>query len=326
MVSAILMAGYNNKRAVKKYSKIVAENYGQTFIETGYKPLREFKTVKDGREESKPLIQYTLEKLLLCDAIDDIVVVGHKMLLEQRMGSFIKQFEKPCTIVNQNSKIPIDVIERFNIVQKKVKHNSIAGNIIKGYVASSAFSKKQHALYVAADSPLTTEQFIERFLNDVKPYRKQAALIFPIVLINDVRDKLGRYPVRLLNDSPYQLPGETDDYDRHGFRLASLMFLNPHLFDMNTVNTAYSLRKLLNPRAQLRLFRITRGLGYPNVYSKYFIRKNLSISEVENITTKFFEGRVKLIPMTGEEATYDYDGTDFEYLMITEMLNTAFNE
>ena len=325
MVSAILMAGYNNKRAVKKYSRIVAENYGQTFIETGYKPLREFKTVTDDKEESKPLIQYTLEKLFFCDAIDDIVIVGHKMLLEQRMGSFIKQFEKPCRIVNQNSKIPIDVIERFNIVQKKVKHNSIAGNIIKGYVASGAFSKKQHALYVAADSPLTTQQFIERFLNDVKPYREAAALIFPIVMINEVRDKLGRYPVRLLNDSPHQLAGVTDDYDRLGFRLSSLMFLNPHLFNLNTVNTAYSLRKLLNPKAQLRLFRITRGLGYPNVYSKYFIRKDLSITEVENITTKFFEGRVKLIPVTGEEATYDYDGTDFEYLMITEMLNTTFN-
>ena len=85
MPSAILMAGYNNKRAVRKYSRIVAEDYGETFIETGYKPLREFKTVKDGIEESKPAIQYTLEKLFLCDLIDDIVIVGHKMLLEKRL-------------------------------------------------------------------------------------------------------------------------------------------------------------------------------------------------------------------------------------------------
>jgi hypothetical protein len=49
----------------------------------------------------------------------------------------------------------------------------------------------------------------------------------------------------------------------------------------------------------------------------------LSINEVENITSEFFGGRVKLIPMTGEEATYDYDGTDFEYLMITDMLSSA---
>jgi len=101
------------------------------------------------------------------------------------------------------------------------------------------------------------------------------------------------------------------------------MYANPHLFDINTVNTAYSLRKALNPNAQLRLFRITRNLGYPNVYSKYFIRKNLSVKEVENITSAFFNGRLKLIPMAGEESTYDYDGTDFEYRMISKMLDSS---
>jgi hypothetical protein len=59
------------------------------------------------------------------------------------------------------------------------------------------------------------------------------------------------------------------------------------------------------------------------VYSKYFIRKNLSVKEVENITSAFFNGRLKLIPMTGEESTYDYDGTDFEYRMIAKMLNSS---
>ncbi|MBW2325032.1 MAG: hypothetical protein JRF45_00825 [Deltaproteobacteria bacterium] len=57
------------------------------------------------------------------------------------------------------------------------------------------------------------------------------------------------------------------------------------------------------------------------MYSKYFLRKNLSIKEVENITSEFFGGKVKLVPISGEEATYDYDGTDSEYLMITDMLN-----
>jgi hypothetical protein len=33
------MAGYKNKREVKKYSKTVAEHYGEKFIETGYRPL-----------------------------------------------------------------------------------------------------------------------------------------------------------------------------------------------------------------------------------------------------------------------------------------------
>jgi CTP:molybdopterin cytidylyltransferase MocA len=323
MVSAILMAGYKNKREVKRYSKTVAEHYGEKFIETGYRPLREFKTVIDGKKESKPLIQYTLEKLLASDYIDEIVIVGHRMLLEQRLGDFIKGVQKPCRIINQNSKIPLDIITRFNIINRKVKYNSIAGNLIKGYAASTACKDKKHALFVASDSPLTTIEIIERFLRTVQKDADQAAIVFPAILIDIQKDKLERPPLKLLNDTEYQLPGKKDRNGRQGFRLSSLMFANPHLFDINTTNTAYSLRKALNPNAQLRLFRITRNLGYPNVYSKYFIRKNLSVKEVENITSAFFNGRLKLIPMTGEESTYDYDGTDFEYRMITKMLDSS---
>jgi hypothetical protein len=320
MISAILMAGYNNKREVKRYSRTVAEHYGEKFIETGYKPLREFKTVKKDRQESKPLIQYTLERLFENEFIGEIVIVGHRMLLEQRLGSFIKQYEKPCCIVNQNSKIPDDIISRFNIIPRKVKHNSIAGNFIKGYVASNACKEKRHALFVAADSPLTTNEFVNRFLKMMQQYQDKAAIIVPAILINEKKDKLGRPPLRLWNDSQFQLADKKDRYGRQGFRLSSLLSANPHRFDVNTANTAYSLRKCLNPNVQLKLFRITRGLGYPNVYSKYFLRKDLSINEVANIVSGFFNGRLELIPMKGEEATYDYDGTDREYRMITKML------
>ena len=323
MVSAILMAGYNNKREVKRYSRIVADNYGEKFIETGYKPLRDFKTVRDGKEETKPLMQYTLENLFTIDLIDEIIIVGHQMLLEQRLGNLIKESKKPCYIVNQNSKIPAKIIERFNILKKKVKQTSIAGNLIKGYVRSAAYQERKHALFVASDSPLTTKEYIERFLNKVKKYQEEAAIIFPIVIINENEDKLGRKPLWLLNDTQHQLSNKKDSFGRQGFRLSSLMFANPYFLNINTVNTAYSLRKCLAPNVQLKLFRITRNLGYPNVYSKYFLRKDLSIREVENITSEFFGGRLKLIPMTGEEATYDYDGTDFEYVMISNMLNAA---
>ena len=94
MTSAIVMAGYNNRREVKKYSRIVAEHYGEKFIETGYKPLREFKSVKNGRQVIKPLIQYTLERLAENRFIHEVVIVGHQMLLEHRLGNFIQNFEK----------------------------------------------------------------------------------------------------------------------------------------------------------------------------------------------------------------------------------------
>jgi hypothetical protein len=322
MVSAILMAGYKNKMEVKRYSKIVAEHYGEKFIETGYLPLREFKAVINGKEEKKPIIQFTLEKLFASDLIDEIIIVGHQMLLERRLGKWMKKFEKPFRLINQNAPISAEAIERFDIIKRKVKHNSIAGNLIKGYAASSACKNKKHALFVASDSPLTTEEFLGHFLMKAQKYQRQAAIIFPAILIETPKDKLKRSPLKLLNDTEFDLPGATDDYGRQGFRLSSLMFANPHLFDINTANTAYSLRKALNPNVQLKLFRITHNLGYPNVYSKYFIRKDLSIKEVENIVSAFFRGNLKLIPMAGEESTYDYDGTDFEYRMLTKMLRS----
>jgi hypothetical protein len=317
------MAGYKNKMEVRRYGKIVAEHYGEKFIETGYRPLREFETTIDGQKKSMPVIQFILEKLFASPIIDDIIIVGHQMLLEQRLGSFISQFEKPCLLLNQNTRLSSDIIQRFKIKKRKVRYNSIGGNMIKGYAASKACRKNRHALFVASDSPLTTRPFIEKFLNIALEHLDQAAIILPAILIDAHRDRLGRPPLKLLNDSEYQLPGLKDDNGRQGFRLSSLLFTNPHLFDMNTANTAYTLRKALNPNAQIKLFKITRKLGYPNVYSKYFARKDLSIKEVENITSAFFKGRLKLIPMIGEESTYDYDGTDLEYQMINKMLRSS---
>jgi hypothetical protein len=323
MISAIVMAGYNNKREVKRYSRVVAENYGEKFIESGYKPLREFQTVQNGEPVSKPLIQYTLEKLFANEHIDEIVIVGHQMLLEQRLRRFIRQFEKPCRIVNQNSKLPNDIIRQFRIKPRKVKYSSIAGNFIKGYAASKCCLEKRHALFVASDSPMTTNEFVDQFIDVASRYWEEAAIIVPAILINERRDKLGRLPLRLQNDSQFQLAGQQDEYGRQGFRLSSLVIANPHGFDVNTANTAYSLRKCLNPKVQLKLFKITRGLGYPNVYSKYFIRKDLSIVEVENIGSAHFGGTLKIIPMLGEATTYDYDGTDMEFSMISKMLGSG---
>ena len=323
MVSAVLMAGYNNKWEVKRYAKVVAEHYGEKFIETGYKPLREFKSMENGKEVYKPLIQYTLEKLFKSDFISEIVIVGHRMLIEQRLGDFIDQFEKPCRILNQNTKIAGDVIKRLNIISRKVKHNSVAGNVIKGYAATTAFEDRKHALFVASDSPLTSMEFIENFVHRVEEVQNEATIILPAILIRDKRDRFGRHPLKLLNDTEYQLSGITDNTGRQGFRLSCVMAVNPYLFDMNTVNVAYSLRKLINPNAQLKLFRITRNLGYPNVYSKYFIRRDLSIREVEKITSVFFNGNLRLIPMLGEETTYDYDGTDMEFRILNKLLNSA---
>jgi hypothetical protein len=320
MVSAILLAGYNNKRAVKKYSRMVAEHYGEEFIEAGYKPLRDFEITEDGKKIIKPVIQFTLEKLYDSELIDEIIIVGHRMLLEQRLDKVIKKYKKPCKIINQNARIPQQAVNLFDIDLKKVKHNSLAGNFIKGYTASKAFNDKKHVLIVASDSPMTTKEYIKNFITISQDYIKDSALIVPAVYIQGKKDRLGRRPLFLRNDTKIQVSDKTDKFGRQGFRLSSLMYINPNKFDINSTNTAYNLRKTLNPKIQLKLFNTTRELGYKNVYSKYFIKKDLSIKETAKITSSFFKGKVTIIPIDAEESTYDYDGTKAEYQGISNML------
>jgi len=322
MVSAILMAGYSNKREVKRYSRIVAEHYGENYIEVGYRPLREFKCIgQEGKEEQKPMIQFTLERLFQSDLIDEIIIVGHRMLLEEKLGSFLQVMNKPYQIINQNSRIPGHINADFHIQPKEVRHNSFTGNAIKAYGASQAYREKKHALFVAADSPMTTKEFIERFILKIREQETSIALFVPAVFVGIQEDKLGRKPLLLRNDTDITVSKITDVHGRQGFRLSSLLFANPFLFDINTMNTAYNLRKFLSPKVQFQLYRITRGLGYANVYSKYFMKKDLSILECEEITSRYFKGQVRIMPMLGEEATYDYDGTEKEFQEINDMLS-----
>ena len=325
MISVVVMAGYQNKREVKRYSKIVAEHYGETFVETGYRPLRDFNLIENGKTVTKPVIQIVLEKIMELEEIDDIVVVGHQMLLEQRLKNFFEDAPKPFKIINQNNRFSNRILEQYNIVKRHVKYNSIAGNMIKGYSKTKAAKSGEHALLMAADSPLTTIKFIQNFLDISQKHLNTSAIIVPAIFINGKEDKLGRKPLWLVNDSPYQMDGYEDPFGRQGFRLSSLLWANPNKFDINTVNTAYNLRKFLNPKVQIRLFKITRELGFPNVYAKHFIRRDLSVTDCEKITSNFFRGKLSLLPTQGEMSSYDYDGTEKEFQMISQMLHEPLN-
>lgn len=320
MTSAVIMAGYQNKREVNRYSKVVAENYGESFIETGYKPLREFPVIVNGVTKNTPVIQFMIDKLVKAREIEEIVISGHQMLLEQRLGDYFKNIAKPLKIINQNNKFTEETLSRFKIVPKHVKHNSLAGNMIKGYMETKASRESGHVLFAASDSPLTSLGFIENFLALAEKHLLDSAIIVPVGFINAKEDKLGRKPLKLINDSGYPINGYTDLYGRQGFRLSSLIMANLDCFDINTINTAYNLRKFLNPAVQIRLFNITRTLGFANVYSKYFIKRDLSITDCEKISSGFFRGPLTVIPITDEAASFDYDGTEREYEMISAML------
>jgi len=320
MYSAILLAGYNNKRAVEKYSRIVERDYGEHFIETGYKPLHEFTVVTNGSTVKKPLIQFTLEVLIHDKKISEIVIVGHVDQLKDRLNDYLKTVNKKIVFIDQNDEISDNVKKEFAVINKETPKDSVGGNLIKGYCASEAVKLKKHALFVASDSPMTTLDYINRFLERCTPHIKKNGLLLPVVYTNPLRDKLGRPPMLLVNDTDVVIPEKKDRFGRNGFRLSSLMMGNPYEIDVNMINVIYSLRKAINPKTQMRIFRICREVGFPGIYNRYFLRKNLTIRQCEAICTAFFKGGFKAIPMHDIKSTYDFDGTEKEFLEINRML------
>lgn len=321
MNSAIILAGYNNRKAVEKYSRIVEKDYGEHFIETGYKPLHEFTVEIDGVKVSKPLIRFTLEVLVADDLIEDIVIVGHRDQINDRLGEYLSTVKKRIVVIDQREHYRENLVSDFNIDLKETPTESVGGNLIKGYCASLAAEKRKPALFVASDSPLTTEEFINRFLTVSKEMMEETAILLPAVYTDPRRDKLGRVPLLLVNDTDVPIPAEKDKFGRNGFRLSSLIMADPHRFDVNGVNVIYSLRKALNPKIQMRIFRICREVGFPGIYNRYFLKKNLSIRQCEAICSAFFSGSFRVYPMHDIKATYDFDGTEKEFLEITKMLN-----
>jgi hypothetical protein len=320
MYSAVLLAGYNNKKAVENYKHIVEEDYGEHFIETGYKPLHEFQLKVQGKIITKPLIQFTLEALVQDSLISEIVIVGHINQIRNRLISYLKTVEKPIKYVDQNDDLSEEIIKTFSINKNETPKDSVGGNLIKGYGASVAFKEKKPALFVASDSPLTTIDFINRFIGICERDIEKTALLMPLIYTDPVKDKLGRTPFLMINDTPMVIPEKTDKYGRNGFRLSSVILGNPFKIDVNMVNVIYSIRKALNPKTQLRIIRICREVGYPGIYNRYFIKKNLTITQCEKISSAFFKGAFKGIIMHDIKSTYDFDGTEKEYIEINRML------
>ncbi|MBN2655818.1 MAG: hypothetical protein JXR86_02055 [Spirochaetales bacterium] len=321
MTSAVLLAGYNNKRAVEQYSRIVESDYGEHYIEKGYKPLHEFQVSLDGAAVSKPLLQFTLEVLLDNNQIDDIVIVGHKERIERRLGKILERAPKPLKIIDQREPLPGEAVRELKVDLKETSTQSVGGNVVKGYWATRAREERQPALFAASDSPFTSGDFINRFLENCSSLGEPPGIILPAIYTDPVKDNLGRTPLLLINDTDYTIPEKKDRYGRNGFRLSSILYADPFRFDVNMANVMYSLRKALNPKTQMRIFRIGREVGYPWIYSRYFLKKNLSIRQCEIICSAFFKGPFLSIPMHDIKSTYDFDGTEREFIEISRMLD-----
>ncbi|MBN1647366.1 MAG: hypothetical protein JW874_04975 [Spirochaetales bacterium] len=320
MYSAILLAGCDSRKAKENYRKIVEKEYHEKVIYTGYKPLYEFPCQINGREEKKPLIQFTLESLDKNKLINEIIIVGFVKLIQKRLHAYLNTVKTKLVFVEQNAEIPAGLYTDFNIPAGGITRNSIGGNLIKGYAASAAYRNREMALFFASDTPFTTVDFINHVLSLSKDFLKTAGGIIPMVYFKTKKDRFRRPRMYLKNDTGMHFDSHTDLSGRIGLRVASLVLCNPFKIDVSALNVVYGLRKALSIKIQRRIYRICKNLSYPGIFFSYFIKRSLSILQAENVVSAFFSSTIKGVFVSDEKATYDFDGTESELKEITEIL------
>ena len=139
-------------------------------LKQGINPSGSFPCITGGRHVTKPLIQFTLEELFKDDLIQEVIIVGHKALLEDKLLPLLKEQTKPWKIIGQSDPIGPEIMERFHIKPGTVPHDSVGGNLIKGYAASRALRRKEgcfdSGLRLPNDEPEFHKQFYKRGPSD----------------------------------------------------------------------------------------------------------------------------------------------------------------
>ncbi|MBU2523279.1 MAG: NTP transferase domain-containing protein [Nanoarchaeota archaeon] len=290
MADAIVLAGGKVKKSLFDpikflwYYAIYGERY--YFASGKYKPLIKVYNEIGGIKKPRPLVEYTLHSLFSSKNVEKIVVVGEKERLENSLDLKIKNYSSKCHIVQQR------------------------GGLIENIIFGSSFlEKKGHALIISADSPLITSNSIDQFIEDCSNKKENFDFFFAITS----RKNLYKYEkviykpyFWMINDQREKGDIFKDKYDRSGFRVANMAFVDieKKIKNRETIKMAYSLRKLKDPFNLFKIFQL-----YKKETIKYF-SKTLKMSEVEKAISASFETRFKLIEVEDPNFSLDVDSEE----------------
>jgi hypothetical protein len=327
MVSVVLMAGYEpySKKHIRMKKKIYKENYAPS----GYKPLKMFSVRVDSKTYvQKSLIQLTMEKFETVEKISDIVTVGYKNDLESALDSYISSSKKRYTFVDQSGEIDEYTLKLFGIKRENIREGSIAANGLKAYINTDAFLRREHAFFVACDTPKTSEKTIEYLIDESEKYLKNFSIVFPLVSKKELpawRHFVHRKYLFLVNDTEYQLEGrfKTKITERDGFRVSSMMYANPFRIDLNKMNLGYELRNLRSPFILSKVKKLLKQNDLEWAWDKYF-EKDLSVTDAEKAVSQILckDGfGIKAIPITDVFSSFDYDETDKDEKEMNKILS-----
>ena len=325
MVSVVLMAGQSPM--TKEYAEMIERDYGEHTYFFGYKPLKTFRGI--------PLIVYSMESLEHTEPVKDIIICGDKKRLEPRLEDFISKSKKNYRIIDQFGSIEEKVLQEFDADRKYFAECSIAANALKSYIGTEAYKNKEYALFMASDSPKTSTKSIIEFLGKAEGYKPESSIIFPLVNMKEnpvvrlikiltMTHWAHRKYLFLVNDTEQKFRNSfrTLFTKRDGFRVSSMLLLDPSRVDINKMNLCYSLRKMYSQKVRDDIKDILKRYDISYLWEKYFFSKNLRIRDCEKGLSKVLcrSGRVSIIPTRDIASTYDFDCTAEDESMINKML------
>lgn len=294
MVSAILLAGGKVKKSwYDSISKVLYRFiYNETYLFGEYKPLRNFKGNIDGVIKLRPMMEYVLHSLDKAKTIAEVVIVGEKKRIEQKVG-IINRMETPVKVVQQMG--------------------PFLENALLSYENSSATN---HALFVPSDIPFIAPADIDYFVRECQSYQRDFDFLFAVVSRRTLKPTTKWFRKRpyfwMIDDNSRGKEG-ADKYGRKGFRIANLGFANPQgIRNLELINLAYSVRKLRNPTKIVTVIKFARR------EVRKYLQKKLTKKGMETKLGELLGTRFKLIEIKDASPALDIDA--FEDISIGENL------
>ena len=271
--------------------------YREHYLPMGsYKTIREIEGTINDQPGRYPLILFLLNTLRRTPSIGKVKIIGPKPELE---------------IALAKANFPTS---QFEIV---AQGKSFGENMMLGY---NAFGGKGHVLLVMGDSPLTSAQSIENFIELSQTYLDYD-IIIPVVkaaILDDLARFMPRPYMRMRPDGMepqnYYQPIDLDKRGRISVRLTSLALTNLEGTTVEQINHLRSLRKLLRPAVQ-RLIREDLGA---NILIQY--RRGIPFTWLSKKFEQLYYKSMLVVGLSHAGAAIDVDSSA-DLRVITKILN-----
>lgn len=298
MINAVVLAGGKDREESWSSSKelffdiVYRMSYGKMKIPGSYKSFMDIGGEIEGVKKRRPCIEYILYALDKSDRIGRVAIVADRDKLEEKLDTGIKTYMKKCTAVQQVG--------------------SIRENAMRGY---KALEERKHTLFITGDSPKTTTESIDEFLDKCAQYTEKFDIIYPLVgkRVHYVFDKiLKRKYMGIVDDITDNKDKFKSKYGARQFRITSMILANPeNIKNTGSIDSLYSIRNLALPQNWFKAWK----MGFSEEILKMaksliWKRETPKMSDIERKLSCFMGTRFKFVEIDNPGPSFDLDDKD----------------